>query len=63
MVWKIRWLTAAIVGGGFLASISIEALAQAYPTRPVRLVVAYAAGGPSDLLGRTVAQELNDRRL
>ena len=57
---KFRRLTAAIVSGGCLATISIETLAQAYPTRPVRLVVAYAAGGPSDLLGRTVAQKLTE---
>jgi len=57
---KFRWLTAAIVSAGCLAAISIEALAQAYPTRPVRLVVAYAAGGPSDLLGRSVAQKLSE---
>ena len=55
-----RWLTAAIVSGGCLASISMETLAQVYPARPVRLVVAYAAGGPSDLLGRTVAQKLSE---
>ncbi len=57
---KFRWLTAAIVSGSCLATMSMETLAQAYPTRPVRLVVAYAAGGPSDLLGRTVAQKLSE---
>ena len=57
---RFRWLTTAIVTGGCLAAISIETLAQAYPTRPVRLVVAYAAGGPSDILGRTVAQKLTE---
>ena len=57
---RICWLTAAIVSGSGLATMAMETLAQAYPTRPVRLVVAYAAGGPSDLLGRSVAQKLSE---
>ncbi|HEX4325758.1 MAG TPA: tripartite tricarboxylate transporter substrate binding protein [Burkholderiales bacterium] len=33
---------------------------QAYPTRSIRLVVPQSAGGPSDVLGRLVAQRLGD---
>lgn len=36
------------------------AQAQDYPTRPVRMIVAFAAGGGTDLLGRTVAQKLQE---
>jgi tripartite-type tricarboxylate transporter receptor subunit TctC len=33
---------------------------QAYPARPVRIVVPYSAGGNADILGRTLAQKLSD---
>jgi tripartite-type tricarboxylate transporter receptor subunit TctC len=36
------------------------AQAQDYPIRPVRMIVAFAAGGGTDLLGRTVAQKLQE---
>jgi tripartite-type tricarboxylate transporter receptor subunit TctC len=37
------------------------ALALDYPTRPVRILVGYSAGGVSDILARLLAQKLSDR--
>src|SRR5579883_155763 len=43
------------------ATFSRRATALDYPIGPVRLVVGFPAGGPSDILGRLIAQWLADR--
>jgi tripartite-type tricarboxylate transporter receptor subunit TctC len=35
------------------------ALAQAYPSKPVRMIVGFPAGGPADLFGRVLAQAMS----
>jgi tripartite-type tricarboxylate transporter receptor subunit TctC len=42
------------------SGFSALTFAQAYPSRPVRLIVPFAPGGGTDLVGRTLAQRLTD---
>ena len=43
-----------------MSVISQTAMAQTYPTRPVTLVVPFAAGGPSDVVARILASRMTE---
>ena len=43
-----------------LISVVAAASAEGYPNRPVRIVVGFTAGGPTDAIARIVAQKLSD---
>ncbi|MDM9561515.1 Bug family tripartite tricarboxylate transporter substrate binding protein [Bordetella petrii] len=51
---------AKILGAALLAAASAAAAAQAYPERPVRLIVPFGAGGITDIVARQVGQELGN---
>jgi tripartite-type tricarboxylate transporter receptor subunit TctC len=48
-------------GAAALPTLSCAARAQAYPSRPVRLVVAFPAGGATDIFARVIGQWLSER--
>ena len=48
-------------GAAALLAGSRFARAQTYPSRPVRIVVGFAAGGPNDILARLIGQRLSEQ--
>jgi tripartite-type tricarboxylate transporter receptor subunit TctC len=52
-------LAGAFAGLSALAALSAPALAQSYPSRPITMIVPFAAGGPTDIVARIVADNMS----
>jgi len=57
---RIARLAIALTGLTALAGTLIGAAAEEYPTRTVKIIVPFGAGGPADLYARFLGQELQD---
>ncbi len=58
---RVAFATAlsCLAAGGL--TIGASAWAQAYPNKPIRLVVGFTAGGASDIMGRSIAKKLSEQ--
>jgi tripartite-type tricarboxylate transporter receptor subunit TctC len=59
MVFNRRLFQLGVVAATLLAS-SVPAAAQSYPKRPIRLIVGFAAGGPTDVLARIIGAKMSE---
>ena len=50
-----------VAGAAALPAIARLAWAQAYPTRPVRIIVGFTPGGAADIMARLIGQWLSER--
>ena len=57
---KLHFVLAATLGVCTLTA-AIDAACQSYPVKPIRMIVALAAGGPTDVVARIVAQKLTEQ--
>lgn len=56
-----RYAAAVAAPVVLVAALGMDAMAQAYPAKPVRLVLPFPAGSPSDIVGRMVGQKLSEQ--
>jgi tripartite-type tricarboxylate transporter receptor subunit TctC len=61
MITKNRRAVLGLLSTSLLLPQSIAAAAQTYPNRPIRLIVPYPAGGPTDVVARILANSLSEK--
>jgi tripartite-type tricarboxylate transporter receptor subunit TctC len=61
MTLSHKRLTAAVILALGALAAAPQSIAQSYPTKPVRLVAPFTAGGPVDITARILAQKLTEQ--
>src|SRR5262249_56724052 len=59
---KLYWRASAMLGAAtltFLALTGSSAMAQVFPDRPIRFVIGFGIGGPTDIVAHTPADPLS----
>jgi tripartite-type tricarboxylate transporter receptor subunit TctC len=64
MNYRIRSFAIGVVGASVLSTVAVSigwigtVAAQVYPSRPITMIVPFAAGGPTDAIGRIIADRM-----
>ena len=55
-----RWIAFATVSALMMATAAAQERPDAFPTRSIKIVVPFPAGGPSDVLARMIGQRMSE---
>jgi tripartite-type tricarboxylate transporter receptor subunit TctC len=56
----MRWFIRLLIALGGMIACALAAQGQPYPSKPVHVIVAYPAGGATDVIARAVCQRLSE---
>jgi len=54
----ISLVRGALAGAALVASVAVQA--QSFPTKPIRVIIPFVAGGSSDIVGRAIATKFQE---
>jgi tripartite-type tricarboxylate transporter receptor subunit TctC len=57
---NVRWIALALLSGLAMGSAAAQERADAFPSRAIKIVVPFPAGGPSDVLARMIGQKMSE---
>jgi tripartite-type tricarboxylate transporter receptor subunit TctC len=57
---NVRWIALALLSGLAMGSATAQERADAFPSRAIKIVVPFPAGGPSDVLARMIGQKMSE---